>query len=191
MTTLTYLIDKLDSDQTPEYLRASQDLLEMGHIAVVALIDVMLNRHDRQGWRAARLLAEAKAPEAVPAFILALASCNPLIRQTAVQALGNQGNCEVVPYLLPHLQTNDYMMQLWIIEVLGKLRDNRAIEPLLDLLQRTESMAIQYGIIKALGAIGDPIAANVLPNFFDSSDRNVQAQSHEVYEQLASVAIAA
>src|SRR4051812_22627806 len=126
MTTLTYLLDKLDSDQTPEYLRASQDLLEMGQIAVVALIDVMLNRHDRQGWRAARLLAEAKAPEAIPAFILALTSCNPLIRQTAVQALGNQGNRELVPYLLPHLQTNDYMMLLWIIEVLGKLGDNRA-----------------------------------------------------------------
>src|SRR5579862_906324 len=103
MTTLVYLLDKLDSDCTAEYLRASQDLLEMGQVAVLALIDVMLNQHNRLGWRAARLLAESKAPDSVPAFILAMASCNPLIRQTAVQALGCQGDKAVVPYLLVHL----------------------------------------------------------------------------------------
>lgn len=188
MTDVNTLLEKLNSDNASEYVQACQNLLEMGKIATLALTEVMLNCSDREGWRAARLLAESKDPTTIPAFILALRSPHVLIRQLAVQALEELGRVEVVPYLIERLGQNDIMLQIRIAEALGALRDTRAVRPLLSLLEKTESAAFQHCIIRALGRIGDPAAAKVLPRFFCSSDHHVRSRASEVYQQLIKVA---
>lgn len=69
----------------------------MGQIATLALVDVMLNQSEQPGWRAAHRLAEMNNPDIIPAFILALRSPNPLIRQVAAQTLATPGDKTVVP----------------------------------------------------------------------------------------------
>jgi HEAT repeat protein len=188
MSDFNFLLDNLNSDDFSEYLQAAQNILERGKIATLALTEVMLNCSDREGWRAARLLVEMKDPSTVPAFILALRSPHPLIRQLAVQALEDQRNVEVVPYLIERLGQNDIMLQIRIIEALGNLGDNRAVAPLLALLTNTESTALQHSIITALGRIADPEAAEALPQFFRSTDHHVRAKAHDVYKQLVKAA---
>jgi HEAT repeat protein len=189
MTILDSLLEKLKSDNLTDYLKASAELLIMGQAAMLALIEIMLTHHDRQGWRAARLLAEIADPSTTPAFVQALRSSNPLIRQTAAQALGSQGTKDTVPILLDHLDDEDCVMQIWIVEALGDLGDETAVTPLLTLLVKTDSTVIQYGVIKALGRIGDPRATPALPHFFNSQDRHVRSRSREVYEQLTGSSI--
>ena len=183
------LLEALNSDELPTYLEAREALLEQGQAALPILVDLMLRQTDRQGWRAASLLAAMKEAATVPAFVQALKSPNPLIRQIAAQMLGDSGDEGVVLDLLASLSDPNPGVQTWVVESLGKLRARSAVKPLCAIISATDSTELQQSIIKALGRIGDPEAAGCLLPFMNSPNHHVRTRACEIYPQLTRASI--
>jgi len=184
MRTLTRLLADLNSDDMARYLAAKDQLVKRGQMAISALINMMLTKTEREGWRAANVLAAMTDVNTTSAFVVALKSRNPLVRQTAAQVLGEQEDKAVVPNLLDCLNDDNYIVQMWAVESLGNLGDKRAVESLATLLMQTDSPLIQHTTIKALGRIGDTVVAPLLVQFFNSTDPYVPVSAHEVYLEL-------
>jgi len=166
------------------YLTARQQTLDAGDAGIRRLTEIMLNGPERQSWRAARLLNTFPDRRVIPAFLRALESPYPLTRQAAVSALADFRDCSVVPALLERLPEETEMIQLLIVDCLGKLDDARAVASLQALLAETRSSPIQLGIIDAFGRLGDTTVASLLPAFFESEDPHVRKRSRAVYQQL-------
>ncbi len=181
---LTRLLHDLDSDDIGTYLAAKDELARQRQMALPALVRLMLNQSDRQGWRAAALVASMKDASTLSAFVQALYSQNSLIRQTAAQVLGELGNESAIPHLLDRLYDESTLVRIWAVEALGNLHALRAVKPLIDLLAEADSYELQHSIIKAFGKIGDPRAADSILPFFDSPDHHVGKRAREVYNQL-------
>ncbi len=182
---LVRLLQDLDSDDIGTYLAAKDELVRQQQIALPALVRLMLNQSDRQGWRAAALVASMKDISTLSAFVQALYSPNSLIRQTAAQVLGELGNEAVIPHLLNRLYDESTLVRIWAVEAMGNLRSVRAVNPLIDLLAEADSYELQHSIIKAFGKIGDARAADSIVPFFESPDHHVCKRAHEVYKQLS------
>src|SRR5687767_4441038 len=177
MTDMKALMEDLNSNDPRKHIAARDALLLMGREAVPVLVEAMLYRIDRMGWRAAVVLTEMRDPETKSAFVAALDSPNPIIRQVAAQVLGKFHDTTLVPDLLSHLSDEASITQMWIIESLGDLADPRALPPLLDLLAQTSSETIQQSIIRALGRIGDVKSAPYLLPFVNAENRQVRAKA--------------
>jgi HEAT repeat protein len=178
------LMHDLNSSDAKQHMAARDALLTMGREAIPTLVEAMMYRNDRLGWRAAIVLTEMRDPETKPAFVAALDSPNPIIRQVAAQILGKFQDTALVPDLLSHLSDEVSITQMWIIESLGELGDRRALTPLLNLLAQTESETIQQSIIRALGRLGDPKAAPHLLRFINAENRHVRSRARDVHKQL-------
>jgi HEAT repeat protein len=184
MSDVMLLLDQLDSDDIAIYLKARMALIQMGSVIMPRLAETMLTRPDRLGWRVALVLAEMADEAVIPAFIQALQSPSSLVRQAAAQGLGQYQDRRVIATLINALSDPDPMVQTWVVESLSKLEARAAAKPLLALLQRTDSTALQAVIISALGRMGDASAAAALTPFLNSTDRHVRSRAHEVYEQF-------
>jgi HEAT repeat protein len=184
MTDMKVLMEALNSNDPRKHMAARDALLLMRREAVPVLVEAMMYRTDRMGWRAAVVLTEMRDPETKSAFVAALDSPNPIIRQVAAQVLGKFHDTTLVPDLLGHLSDEVSTTQMWIIESLGELADSRALMPLVELLAQTSSETIQQSIIRALGRIGDAKSAPYLLPFLNAENRHVRSRAREVYEQL-------
>ena len=71
-----------------------------------------------------------------------------------VFSLGESGDVTHVPELIAALSHDNGNVRRLAASALGKLRDNRAVEPLIDLLSREEKPQVRQYAVKALGAIG-------------------------------------
>jgi len=79
-----------------------------------------------------------------------------------VVALGESGDRRHVPELIAALEHEDSNVRRLAASALGKLRDPRAVRPLLILLEREERPQVRQYAVKALGRIGDPQARPLL-----------------------------
>src|SRR5260221_12857170 len=159
MTTLGMLLDDLNSDDTTVYRTAKERLRKIGRMVIPSLVDRMLSRSERPAWRAAMLLAEMQDPNCTFAFLQGIKCTNSMVRQIAAQYLSKNGDRESIGYLLNSLNDEDQALQIWVVEALGNLGDTSVVSPLLALLNKTDSFALQHSIIKLFGSIGDFRAA--------------------------------
>jgi twitching motility protein PilT len=65
----------------------------------------------------------------------------------------------VVPFAIPLLQDSDWWIRIAAADTLGRLKDPRAVEPLIAALADPE---VKWSAVEALGRIGDPRALNAL-----------------------------
>jgi tetratricopeptide (TPR) repeat protein len=93
--------------------------------------------------------------------------------RVALRALGELGDPQAVPAIIPCLEDGDEYVRSDAASALGKLRDARAVEPLVAALKKQTWPKGQMGswsayerIAEALGAIGDPSARDVLEDVF-------------------------
>lgn len=184
---LSTLLEALDSEDLATYFGAREALLEQRQVVLPVLVDLMLSRTDRLGWRATLLVASMKDTTTVPAIIQALQSPNALIRQIAAQMLGDSNDATVIAALLALLHDDNCGVQTWVVESLGNLRANTAVQPLCDLLSTTDSTELQQSLIRALGRMGDPEAAMCLLPFLNSPNHHVRSRAHEIHRQLSSL----
>ena len=186
MPNFTLLLEELNSDNPATYISARDEFLESREEVLPVLIKIMLDQADRQGWRAAMVIAAMEDVTTVSAFIQALKSPSALIRQLAAQMLGDLGDGCAIPYLLEQLGDENIGVQIWVVEFLGNLRAREAVELLYTLITKTDSAELQRTIIKAFGRIGDADAAAYLVPFFKSPDHHVSKKAYEIYQQLTS-----
>jgi len=79
-----------------------------------------------------------------------------------VFSLGESGDTSNVPELIAALNHENGNVRRIAASALGKLRDKRAVEPLITLLMNEEGPQVRQYAVKALGSIVDPRATALL-----------------------------
>jgi HEAT repeat protein len=124
-------------------------------VSVDALITVLRERTFSEREDAIKILGKIKDSRAVAPISDALLNSDWMsIRTEAAIALGNMGHREAVPALIEGLQDFDAPVRANVAESLGKLRDPRAVEPLINSL-KSESGWNKRHMANALVKIGD------------------------------------
>jgi HEAT repeat protein len=146
---------------------------------------------------------------AVEPLIGALRDKDSLIRKAAVEALDRlkwkpKGKNEKVLYLIGKedwdgcvkigapavealitlLQTEEWHIRREVVITLGKIADLRAVEPLINLLEKDKNRHMYNKVIEALGEIGDPRAVEPLIILLKDKDRHLRRDSAKALGKL-------
>ena len=123
---------------------------------------------------AARALGEIRDPLAIEPLTTAIEDPSRFVREEAIIALSCIGESSVVEPLIKRLKVSDIRTeeQKLIIEALGKVRDTRAVEPLITFLE-SNNFLLQIYSAEALGSIGDKRSEIPLLDALFSSDKSV------------------
>ncbi len=135
--------------------RAFSAVLELGHIGTdgaAAQLILALDRRDGVARGAARELGRLAHPKAIPALVRMLD--DPSGRQAATEALLLTGP-RAFEAVLAALRHPEAEVRRLVAEVLGELRDKRATEALIDLLQTDGAYEVRSAAATALGQIKD------------------------------------
>jgi HEAT repeat protein len=135
--------------------KAAEALAKIGPPAVEPLITALSHPNDDVRWKAAIALGEIGDVRATDPLIDLLKDSDRFIKGRAAYALGKIGSPAVVP-LITALETGDGSLRWGAVIALGKIRDERAIRPLIQALgDRYEN--VRSEAIAALGLFGDAI----------------------------------
>jgi hypothetical protein len=188
VTALQTDIEDLASSDTEISWRAKQRLLSLGSAALGPLLDALESAELPLRWKVLLLLYEIGDSRAVPAIIHCLQSPSPAIRAAAAQLLGKSGDKRAATVLRESL-TNDQQAEslVWIIQALGALKDPLSVDPLIRVMQQTDSSAIRYTAIEALGLIGDTRAIEPICQFSEDTSHHVRARVSTALERLQTV----
>jgi len=131
-----------------------RELTARGDVEGLATILANGNRPIERA-RAAERLGRLGDRRAIEPLAAALDDPAPVVRREAVRALGNYGEVRPADFWLARLagEPND-AVRGEVILTLGRSRDPRALEALVDGLSRREP-AVRRGAATALGALGD------------------------------------
>lgn len=189
MPDIQALLACLDSTKLQTRLDARHQLIELSETAVEPLI-TLLERGT--GWGAAEAaiaLGDIGDRRACQPLIHTLNTGSmAILRQNAAEALGDLGDIQALDALLAALQHEVGLVQVWIVNALGKLRDRRAVQPLLDALYAADpSSSVRYLIIRALGDIGDPQVLDAILEFKEDDDHHVRADVEKAVAKLQRV----
>ncbi|MGV8120320.1 MAG: HEAT repeat domain-containing protein [Candidatus Xenobiia bacterium LiM19] len=123
------LIENLNHADQSVKDKAEADLIKEGDSVIQPLIKVLSDSSApyESRRRAAKILGEIKAEQAIPALISSLSES--LVRESSLEALKKIGD-PGVKALIDALKTTAGDDQIAVIECLGALKDKRAIEPL-------------------------------------------------------------
>jgi HEAT repeat protein len=155
------LITQLGSTDMIARRHAQEELMQLGAEAVAPLLHSLQTSSDyRQKIAIIAVLANIGDVRAVDALIRELETGNLSVRIMSAEALGNFHTPQVFEALQRRLNAEEVMVQIWIVESLGKLGNRHAVGLLIEALHHTTSSALQYSIIRVLGDLGDPSAIN-------------------------------
>lgn len=122
---------------------------------------------------AARKLGELKDPSAVgPLIVILKKDKDRNVRWNAEDALVNIGSPAVEP-LIKMLNDDSWRVRRRAVRTLGKIRDPRAIEPLVASMKTDEDCYVRKSAAKAIGDINDPRAGEILIPALKSRDLEV------------------
>ncbi len=144
---------------SPEAYSAILELGQLGDDKAVALLIETLGRKDGVARSAARELGKLRNEAAVPPLVAMLDS--PDVNQAAAEALLAFGPKAVGP-LLEIIKNGSPAARQLAVSALGELRDKRAVEPLIDVMQTDDAYAVRTAAATALGQIKDARAVWVL-----------------------------
>ncbi len=129
------------------------------HPFEAAVRSTLLDLMGDPDWRVRRAAIDAflanHRTEVIPEILSSLyEEANAGKRNAALEALNRYGR-EILPYLDPHLQSKNADVRMFLVNVLGDLRDTRHLSFLTDCLQDPEQNVVSAAIL-ALGKIGHP-----------------------------------
>lgn len=130
---------------------------------------------------AAKLAKRENDPRLAAALTPLLSDPSKEIRLTAADALTYIGTNEEVPALAAALADSDREVRLASVNALGRIKDERAVVPLLKLLQTERE---PYSIIWALGNIGSSVALDALTPMLDHEDSYTRYQARRALLKL-------
>ena len=147
--------------------KAAEALSKIGAPSVEALIGALRHPDDDVRWKASIALGEIGDPRAIGSLISLLCDEDRFVKSHAALALGTIGEPAVNP-LIRALHEGDGNLRWGAAIALGKIRDPRAIEPLI------HALADKYENVRAesatsLAAMGKP-ALEPLLRFLTLSD---------------------
>jgi HEAT repeat protein len=132
-------------------------------------------------------LGEMNEPRAIEQLVAATNDPDMRIRIKAIDILGNIRAKEATPLLIQQLfmRDTDIGTKRRILASLGKIGDERATGPIVDVLPRDVDPAVQGNAIFALGDIGDPAAVQPLERFSrDGHDERLRALAVDAIRKI-------
>lgn len=135
------------------------------------------------------VLGEAGGEWAVELIVTGLAHAEPRVRREAVMALGKVGGEDAGQLVLGMLEDPDAEVRLTAATVAGSLRVERALKPLLVLLDRESDPDVVIGILQALGQLGDPGAVSAIekravPSFLARTPSEVRIAAYRALHAI-------
>jgi len=153
--------------------KAAEALSKIGAPAVDALVGALRHIDDDVRWKAAIALGEIGDQRAIGPLISLLCDEDRFVKSRAAYALGLIGEPAVEPLIFA-LRDGDGNLRWGAAIALGKIRDLRAIDPLIRALaDKYENVRAESA--KSLAAIGKP-ALGQLVRFLQNSDRSVRIE---------------
>ena len=121
---------------------------------------------------AVKALGISKNSKATEYLIKAVGDLDVRVQAKAIQILGDVRASESTPTLLQCLivRTTDASTEQLILASLGKIGDARAVQPVIELLQRDLDAATRGAAVFALGEIGAPEAVGVLEHIAQTDE---------------------
>ncbi len=144
---------------SPGAFSAVMELGQLGDDRAVDLLIETLGRKDGVARSAARELGKLRKEHAIAPLVALLESSE--VDQAAAEALLAFGAAAVGPVLVVLKSGSGNARQL-ATEALGELRDKRAVEPLIEVMQNDEIYAVRTAAAAALGNLKDARAVWVL-----------------------------
>ena len=167
------LIKALDDEQSAIRRAAAHALGQIrDHDTLPALIQALRKYHSNYESRAiSDALRQTATEHSVSHILKALNDSNVKVRRTAIEILGEQGDCdpEIVPALLSCVQDVDSTVRRDAIEALGQLRNARALPALIDMLKSPE-WELRWSATEAIGRIDASKAVEHLLPLLQDSD---------------------
>jgi HEAT repeat protein len=161
MTDRERLEKKLTSSSVEERREATVDLGREGSPALPLLFRAMADPDWRVRKTAVEAILSVGGERVVAGLIQALsAQDNAGMRNSAVEALIRIGS-PAVDVLLPELVTSDADVRKFIVDILGDIRDVRAVPDLIRMLDDADDN-ISVASAEALGKLRDPRAVDAL-----------------------------
>ena len=139
-------------------------VLELGRVGTTAAADLLIGalaRNDGVARSAARELGRLRDARAVPLLVPKLAESE--LSQAAMNALVSLGE-KAVPALIEALRHDHGAVRALAAMALGDIRDERAVEPLVNVLQADDEYAARTAAATALGQLKSPKAIWALVN---------------------------
>ena len=150
-----------------------------------AIQDLVRALRDQDWWvrvRAADALGTLGGEKVVDAVMGLMRDEDDFIRRHAVEILNAVPNPVALPTLVAALDDTDWWVRERAIDALGKMRDERAVDPLLKLLEREDSTAVLC--VRALGAIGHPRSLRPLVLLLDSPVRELRREVQDALQEM-------
>jgi HEAT repeat protein len=137
---------------------------------------------------AVKFMIELRDERTICILIDALDDEDSQVREDAANALMNMGSPVIEP-LLNVLNQDDVFMTSSAIVILGNLKDNRAVEPLIGVLKYFIFWKVRYEAAKSLGKIED--RRSILPLIDALNDKHVKVReaAAESLRQIGPIAV--
>jgi HEAT repeat protein len=98
----------------------------------------------------------------------------PRVAAEAAQALGRAGYVPAVPALIECLHAKSYTLRAQAAYALREIGDERAVEPLISLLNRLTTSPLRAAVANALGSLGDERALPALKRLTEDENNRVR-----------------
>ena len=132
-STIEQLINSLNNENIDVRKNAAIALIKIGEPAVDMLINALENENWRVRWHSAEILGEIKDDRAVKPLINALNDKNNGVISNSIIALCEIGE-PAVEILINALKDGEWRLRWHSAEILGEIKDDRAVKPLTDVL---------------------------------------------------------
>jgi len=152
--------------------RAALALGMIGKPAVEPLICVLEKGDGNLRWGAAIALGKIKDPDAVAPLIHALADKYENVRAEAVASLAAIGKPAIAP-LIRFLKYADGTARIEVMNALGELQANDAIEPLVQMLEKGDE-GERRAVVEGLDAILTPSVESLVKRLWNGDDRETR-----------------
>ncbi len=150
-STIEQLINSLNNENIDVRKNAAIALIKIGEPAVDMLINALENENWRVRWHSAEILGEIKDDRAVKPLINALNDKNNGVISNSIIALCEIGE-PAVEILINALKDGEWRLRWHSAEILGEIKDDRAVKPLTDVLN-DENNDVRMAATKALERI--------------------------------------
>lgn len=140
------------------------------------LLNKFKSRNEKEVRQASReMLMRGRNPEFVSGLMDSIRNGTVVEKLKALDMVSQLHVVEAIPLMLQILDGSVKPLQTTIINILGRLKDQRAIAPLERLLARSTDEDIQMLCINSLGLLGDKKAIPLIKDKLDSPNVRVQA----------------
>ena len=171
-----------EADDRAEAARELKNFLR-NEAASTALVELLGDTDWRVRRAAVESFVEMRPHQVLPALLMSLYDEeNAGRRNAAIDVLTRYGR-EILPFLQPHLNSDNHDVRMFLIHILGELRDDSFLPFVIESLSHEDTNIISAAII-ALGKIGHPESVPQLRPFLAGSDLWLTFQAIEAAGEM-------